>query len=322
MIKVVIIMNKKVVVLGGGSGLSSLLRGLKEFPLDITAIVTVSDDGSSSGKLKKEFNVPAVGDLRRVLVSLSETEPLVEQILNYRFNTSSDLNGHTIGNLLLVAASHVAGHVSGGIISLSKILKLKGRVIPLTNDLVTLIGKMEDGSIVVGEDNITKDKRKIVEIEYDKNPLVTKEAIQAIKDAELIILSMGSLFTSIAPNLLCSKIIDEIDKSQAKIMYVCNMMTQPGETDDYKVSDHIKMINKYLNKRKVDICVVNNGKIDEEMRIKYETTEQKDPVIYDEKEVAKLGVKVISDDFVIIENDMLRHDVIKLGLQIFSSTIQ
>lgn len=314
-------MNKKVVVLGGGSGLSALLRGLKQFPLDITAIVTVSDDGSSSGKLREEFKIPAVGDLRRVLVSLSKTEPLVEQILNYRFKTNSDLNGHTIGNLLLVAASNVSGNVSKGIIALSDVLKLKGRVIPLTNEVVTLIGKMEDGSIVVGENNITKDNRKIIDVYYDKNPVVTDEALHAIREADLIVLSMGSLFTSIAPNLICSEIIEEIEKSSARIMYVCNMMTQPGETDDYRVSDHIKKINTYFKNRKIDICVVNTGKISEELRVKYETTEQKDPVIYDEEEVIKLGVEVITDDFVIVENEVIRHDVIKLGLRIFSSTL-
>lgn len=311
-------MYKKVVVLGGGSGLSTLLRGLKLFPLDITAIVTVSDDGSSSGKLRKEFNIPAVGDLRRVLVSISETEPLVEKILNYRFNTNSDLNGHTIGNLLLVAASNVSGNVSKGIMALSDVLKLKGRVIPLTNDIVTLIGRMEDGQVVVGESNITKDKRKIIDVYYDKNPVVTKEALLSIREADLIVLSMGSLYTSLIPNLICPEIIEEIEKSEAKILYVCNMMTQPGETDDYKVSDHIKTINTYLKNRKVDICVVNTGSVDEELKIKYESKEQKDPVIYDAEEVSKLNAEIISDDFVIIENEMLRHDVVKLGFRIFS----
>ncbi len=153
-------MNKKVVVLGGGTGMSNLLSGLKQYPLDITAIVTVCDDGKSTGILREEFNIPAVGDIRRVLVSLSETEPLVMKLFNYRFNTTSDLDGHTIGNLLLTASSEITGNLSDGIEALSKVLNLKGKVVPLTEDNVTLMGEMEDGSIVEGEHNITTKKVK------------------------------------------------------------------------------------------------------------------------------------------------------------------
>ena len=157
-------MKKKIVVFGGGNGLSYLLRGLKQFPMDITAIVSVCDDGKSTGVLREEFNVPAVGDIRRVLVSLSETEPLVEELFNYRFNTTSDLNGHTVGNLLLTAMREITGNLSDGIESLSRVLNLKGKVVPLTEDNVVLMGEMEDGSIVEGEHNITVDKRKIKKV--------------------------------------------------------------------------------------------------------------------------------------------------------------
>ena len=241
---------KKVVILGGGTGLSTLLKGLKQFPLDITAIVAVSDDGSSTGKLREEFNIPAVGDLRQVIVSLSETEPLVAKLMNYRFKTKSDLNGHALGNLLLAGLIDIAGNMSTGIESLSKVLNLKGRVLPLTEDNVTLMAEMEDSTIIEGEHHITEDERKIKRIFYKENPIISSQVIDAIKEADLIVLSMGSLFTSVLPNLLSNDIIKAIDESKADLMYTCNLMTQPGETDDFKVSDHIKTFNGYLgNKR-------------------------------------------------------------------------
>ena len=157
-------MKKKVVVLGGGTGSSTLLRGLKEFPVDLTAIVSVCDDGSSTGILREEFNIPAVGDIRRVLIALSETEPLVMELFNYRFRTTSDLDGHTVGNLLLTASSEITGNLSDGIEALSKVFNLKGKVVPLTEDNVVLMGEMEDGSVVEGEHHITQNKNKIKKV--------------------------------------------------------------------------------------------------------------------------------------------------------------
>ena len=163
-------MNKKVVVIGGGTGMSNLLSGLKQYPLDITAIVTVCDDGKSTGILREEFNIPAVGDIRRVLVALSETEPLVMELFNYRFKTTSDLDGHTVGNLLLTASSGITGNLSDGIEALSKVFNLKGKVVPLTEDNVVLLGEMEDGSIVEGEHNITVNTNKIKRVFYKEEP--------------------------------------------------------------------------------------------------------------------------------------------------------
>lgn len=309
---------KKVVVLGGGTGMSNLLRGLKQYPLDITAIVTVCDDGRSTGILREEFNIPAVGDIRRVLVALSETEPLVMDLFNYRFNTISDLDGHTVGNLLLTAASEITGNLSDGIEALSKVMNLKGKVVPLTEDNVILMGEMEDGKIIEGEHNITEAKAKIKKVYYKDKAIATKEALKAIKEADLIVFSMGSLFTSIIPNLLIDEIREEIEKSKAKLMYVCNMMTQPGETDGFTVFDHIKKLNEYLGKRKIDIVLVNDGKIDSEMAKFYETQEQKDPVLFDLDTIKNKDVEVISDDFTYItKNNLLRHDNIKLGFHIF-----
>jgi len=309
-------MNKKVVVFGGGTGLSTLLRGLKLYPIEITAIVSVCDDGSSTGKLREEFHIPAVGDIRKVLISLSEDEPLIKDLLDYRFKTSSDLNGHAIGNLLLAATTNMTGSVSKGIESLSKIFKLKGKILPLTDENITLKALMDDGDIVTGEHNITEDKRKISKVFYDKSPKANKDAIKAIKEADLIVLSMGSLFTSILPNLICNDIIKAIDNSNAKILYICNMMTQPGETDNYKVSDHIEIINDYLGNRKVNAVIANSGKISNKIVKKYETSEQKNPVLVDIK--TSKNIDVIEDNLVIIKDEVIRHDYILLGYHVFS----
>ena len=309
---------KKVVVLGGGTGLSTLLRGLKQFPIDITAIVTVSDDGRSTGKLRQEFNVPAVGDIRQVIVALSETEPLVQKLLNYRFKTNSDLNGHALGNLLLTGLINVAGNLSTSIESLGKILNLKGKVLPLTEDNVILMAEMEDGKIIEGEHNITEYEKNIKNIFYKEEPKVLDEVIYEIEHADLIILSMGSLFTSLLPNLICKEVINAIDNSKAKVMYVCNMMTQPGETDDYKASDHVKVINSYLGNKKVSSIIVNNGKISKKIKDKYATLEQKDQVLYDKNNLKDLNLQIIHDNFVKIEDDVLRHNVAKLGFHIYS----
>ncbi len=315
-------MNKKVVILGGGTGLSSLLRGLKQYPLEITAVVSVCDDGKSTGRLREEFNTPAVGDIRKVIVSLSETEPLVEELLDYRFNTNSDLNGHAVGNLLLTAMANITGNMSDGIESLSKVLNLKGRVLPLTEDNVILMGRMEDGSIIEGEHHITESPKKIKDVYYKTKPVVCDAVLKSIREADCIILSMGSLFTSILPNLICKDVIKEIDKSTAKIMYVCNMMTQPGETDNFKVSDHVKLLNRYLGKRKIETVIANSGQIEKNIIEKYATLEQKDQVILDKENVKKLKVKVIKDDFVSMENEIIRHDTLKLAFYIFSTLIR
>ena len=312
-------MKKKVVVLGGGTGMSSLLYGLKEFPIDITAVVSVCDDGRSTGRLRKEFNIPAVGDIRKVLVALSETDPLVERLLNYRFETTSDLNGHTVGNLLLTAMGNMTGNMSDGIEAISKILNLHGKILPLTEDNVTLVAKMKDGSIVEGEHNITESNRKIMKVYYKEKPEVNPLVLEEIQKADLVILSMGSIYTSIIPNLLCKEIVKSLEKIDTPIMYTCNMMTQPGETDNLKVSEHISIINKYLGKRKIDVVVANDGKIEEEVRKKYESLEQKDPVILDREKLK--NIEIISNNYVTIKDKYLRHDEILLSLDIFKYLI-
>ena len=315
-------MKKKVVVLGGGTGSSTLVRGLKEFPLDLTTIVSVCDDGSSTGVLREEFGIPAVGDIRRVLVALSETEPLVMELFNYRFHTKSDLDGHTVGNLLLTASSEITGNLSDGIEALSKVFNLKGKVVPLTEDNVILMGEMEDGTIVEGEHKITASRNQIKRVFYKEEPVPTKQAVKAIEEAELIVLSMGSLFTSIIPNLICDEIRHAIDRSSGKVMYVCNMVTQPGETEKFKVSDHVRLLNQYLGSHKIDVVIANSGKIDDDMAKRYESLEQKDPVELDLEDTIKQVGKVVCGDYVTVKNNLLRHNVMKLGLDIFGYLLE
>ncbi len=310
-------MNRKVVVLGGGNGLSCLLKGLKEYNVDITAIVSVCDDVKSTGRLREEFNQVAVGDIRRVLVALSETEPLFEELLNYRFHTSSDLNGHTVGNLLLTAMTNITGNMNKGIKSLGKVLNLKGNVIPLSEDnSITLMGEMTDGEIVEGEHNITEKHKKIKRVFYKNEPVVSRDAIKAIKESDLIVLSMGSIYTSIIPNLICKDIIDAIDKSNANIMYVCNIVTQPGETDDFKASSHIDLLNSYLGKKKISVGIFNHEEMSPVLIKKYETEEQKDPVILDRENLK--NIEIIEDDLISDKDGTFKHDTLRLGLNIFT----
>lgn len=308
---------KKVVVLGGGNGLSTLLRGLKQFPVDLTAIVSVCDDGKSTGILRKEFNTPAMGDIRRVLIALSETEPLFEKMFNYRFKTDSYLNGHAVGNFLLQAMTDITGSVGEGIKALEKVLNLKGKVIPLTEKGdITLVAEMTDGTIVEGEHNITEANKTIKKVYYKEDPEITPDAIKAIKKADLIILSVGSLYTSIIPNIIPHEMKEALKESKAKIMYVCNIMTQPGETDKFKVSDHVNKLNEYLGERNIDVVIANNGKIEPSIINKYSSLEQKDPVILDKQNLK--GVEIISDNLTKVEEGSLRHDTLKLSLDIFS----
>lgn len=312
-------MYKKVVVLGGGTGISYLLKGLKNFPVDITAVITVSDNGRSTGKLRKEFHTPAVGDIRKVITSLSGIDEPIKQMMSYRFNTSSDLDGHAVGNLILTAMLDITGSLKESIASLSKLLDVRHTVLPISEDSnLTLMGKDLDGNIIEGEEEITQARRQFERIYYKDEPKVLPEVLTALQEADLIIFSMGSLYTSVLPNVICKEVKEVLKKTKAPIMYLCNAVTQPGETDDFTVSDHVKLINHYLDNKKVDAIIASNTKIDSEIAKKYETEEQKDPVIIDYEELEKVGVELIEDDLIIVEDNTLRHNSLKLSSLIFS----
>lgn len=308
---------KKVVVLGGGTGLSVLLSGLKLFPIDITAVVSVADDGASTGRLREEFNIPAVGDLRQVLVSLSEVEPLVEQLLQYRFKTDSDLDGHAMGNLLLAALFNITGNLTESLSALSKILNIKGRILPFTEDNAILVAHTKDGEVIEGESKITKAFKQIDYIEYKNEVHATKKVIKALKDADLIIIGIGSLYTSVIPNLLDNKVVNVLKESKAKKMYVCNIMTEHGETDGFTVSDCIKQINRYAGDNFIDVVVANDGVIGDDILELYKK-ESSTPIMIDRDELFKMGINIISDNLVKIINNQVRHDNIRTALDIFT----
>ena len=312
-------MHKKVVIFGGGTGLSSLLKELKEFPIDITAVITVSDNGSSTGKLREEFNTPAVGDIRKVITSLSDMDPNIKKMLEYRFKTTSDLNGHALGNLILTAMLDITGSLKESIENLSILLDVRHKVLPISEDRnLTLMARTKEGNIVEGEEQITLSPETVEKIFYKEEPHVTEEVITKIKEADLIILSMGSLYTSLLPNIICKKVKETIKESKAKIMYICNAVTQPGETDNFKVGDHIDLINKYLEYRKIDVVIASNSNIDDETAKIYETKEQKSPVIIDHARLNSLGVELIEKDLINTEQNKIRHDGMKLASTIMS----
>jgi uncharacterized cofD-like protein len=313
-------MYKKVVVFGGGTGMSFLLRGLKDFPVDITAVITVSDNGRSTGKLREEFHTPAVGDIRKVITNLSQIDEPIKDMMSYRFKTSSDLNGHAVGNLILTAMLDITGSLKDSIAYLSKILDVRHTVLPISEDTdLTLMGLDKDGNVIEGEEQITMAHRQFEKIFYKHEPKVTQEVLDAIKEADLIVFSMGSLYTSVLPNIMCKQVTDAFDKAKAPIMYLCNIVTQPGETDNFTVGDHVKLLNRYLGEKKVDVVIANSKEIDEKMAKKYETEEQKDPVKVDKEELDKIGVELIAENLLTIDTDnTLKHHSLKLSSLIFS----
>ncbi len=305
-------MHKKVIVFGGGTGLSALLSGLKEYPVDITAVITVSDNGASSGKLRKEFVMPAVGDIRKVITALSSINPKIKEMLEYRFETNSDLNGHPVGNLILTALYKITGNLEEAISLQEELLDVRHKVLPISEDNLTLCAEMTDGRKVEGESEVTETCGKIKQIYYKEEPHVTKSVIKAIKEADLIIFSMGSLYTSLLPNIICRDVVKALNDAKAEIMYICNAVTECGETDGFTVGDHVEVINKYLDKRKVDVVVASNTKISEKTLKNYEK-ENKSLVKIDYDKIASLNCKLIEKDLINEEKGMMRHDSLHLG---------
>lgn len=309
---------KKIVIFGGGSGLSQLLKGIKLFPVEITAVVSVADNGSSTGRLRKELNIPAVGDITKVMLSMSNVDKDVKDLMDYRFTKSKSLGNHSVKNLLLTALLDLKGSLDSAIPVLGDILDLKGTVLPLTEDSVNLVGITIDGKRVIGEEQVTKCAKKIYYVTYDKKINVNKKVINAINNADLIIFSSGSLLTSITPHLIDKDLVNVINNAKADKMYICNLFTQPGETDDFTVKNHIDFLEKYLGKGSIDVVVANNAIISSKLASKYADEEQKDPVLLNMDELSDSSVYVIADKLYTIENGYYRHDSLKTGYLIFS----
>ena len=297
----------KVTVVGGGTGLSNLLRGLKKNSSNLSAIVTVADDGGSSGRLRDELGILPPGDIRNCLVALAERESLMEQLFRYRFSREGHLVGHSFGNLFIASMTEVLGDFEDAIKESSKVLAIRGQVIPASNENIKLGARYLDDTIKVGESIIPKPSKKIDEVFLKPEDCqATEDAIKAIRNAEILVIGPGSLYTSILPNLLVNGIASELKKSDAVKIYVCNVMTQPGETDDYNASDHVEAIENHVGKGVFDYVIVNQEKGGEKLEKRYKE-EGAFAVKVDNKLKGRGDIKVVSDNL-LAEDGYIRHD--------------
>jgi len=304
----------KIVVIGGGTGLSTLLRGLKEYTTNLTAIVTVADDGGSSGLLRHEMGILPPGDVRNCLVALAEKEDIMDNLFSYRFDAGT-LKGHSLGNLLLAGLADAFGDFQKGVEQVSKVFALRGQVFPSTLDQVVLTAKLEDGSIVKGETKVREAQGKIIRVDLepqDCQPI--PRALKAIEDADLIVLGPGSLYTSVLPNLLVKGLRDKIAEVDVPCIYVCNIMTEPGETDNYTVSDHLQAIIDHCGPGFVDVVLANKEAVPPEL-IELYAQEGAAPVRGDRKAVEKLGVKYVEANL-LQKGTVARHDPARLAKEI------
>ncbi|WP_077368456.1 gluconeogenesis factor YvcK family protein [Anaerosalibacter sp. Marseille-P3206] len=309
----------KIVAIGGGTGLSILLRGLKEYTSNITAIVTVADDGGGSGILREDLGMLPPGDIRSCILALANTEPIMEKLIQYRFKEGK-LKGQNFGNLFLAAMNEICGSFEVAVREASNVLAVTGKVLPMTLENVTLYAELENGMKVQGESNIplknkeylSKIKRVYMEPEMTY-PL--EGAVSAIEEADIIVLGPGSLYTSVIPNLLVNDMINHIHDSKAIVVYVSNVMTQPGETDGYTVFEHVEAILNHSRENLIDYCIANIEEIPEEILEKYKEDGAK-PVILtkeDEVKLSNMGITVIKDNLIDVKKDYIRHDTLKVS---------
>ena len=314
--KRLLVKGPKIVAIGGGTGLSTMLRGLKYYTSNITAIVTVGDDGGGSGTLREELGILPPGDIRNCILALADTEPLMEELLQYRFK-EGNLKNQSFGNLFLAAMNGVSSNFEEAVKKMSSVLAVTGRVLPVTLDDMILKARLKNGNVVEGESNIPSEainQRSGIERLFIE-PVGAKaldEAVEAILEADAVILGPGSLYTSVIPNLLVNGITRALKDTNALKIYVSNIMTQEGETDDYEVADHIKAIFKHGGKGTIDYVATNTQEINNSIKEKYLKKNAK-PVKINEKNIMDLEVKVIEGDFVTIKNGWLRHDPDKLA---------
>lgn len=311
--------GKKIVTIGGGTGNSILLRGVKKYTSNITTIVTVADDGGGSGVLREDLGMLPPGDIRNCLLSLANTEPIMEKLINYRFS-NGQLKGQSLGNLLLAAMNDICGDFEVAIKEMSNVLAITGKVLPMTLDDVKLFAELEDGSTIEGESNITflnrKNGGKIKRV-YTSPKLILplKESIDSIMQADMILLGPGSLYTSIIPNLLVNDISQALKETKADVIYILNIMTQPGETNGYSVTDHVKAIINHANSNIINKIVVNSQEIDKYAKLRYKSTENSTPIYMTQKDyenMDELGIEVIEAEICDIKYDYIRHDSNKL----------
>lgn len=321
--KRLLVKGPKIVVIGGGTGLSTMLRGLKYYTSNITAIVTVGDDGGGSGDLREDLGMLPPGDIRNCILALADTEPLMEDLLQYRFKDGR-LKNQSFGNLFLAAMAGISDNFEEAVQKMSSVLAVTGKVIPVTLDNMQLIAKLQNGNIVEGESQIpeeaVKQNSRIDELRIKpENAKPLKEALDALKEADAIVMGPGSLYTSITSNLLVKDISKAVRKSNAIKIYISNIMTQPGETTGFKVSDHLKVLRKYGGKDIVDYAIVNTGEITEELKEKY-NQEGAELVKLDEEDIKSMGIKIVGENLVKIQNGTVKHDSDKLA-EVLADTI-
>lgn len=307
---------KKVVIFGGGTGLSCILSGLKLFPIDVTTVIAVSDNGSSTGKLKEELNIPAVGDVGKVLLSMANVDEDFIDLLSYRFEKGS-LNNHPVRNIVLAALIDLKGNLTEATKYMCKLLDIKGTVLPLTGEKIDLVGESTEREYF-GEEAVSRNIRNISRLSYDHDIKIEQEIREKIEEADLIIFSAGSLYTSIVPHLLAPEVRSALEETKVPLLYISNLVTQPGETDIQTVSRHVEILNEYLGSRKIDLVVANNGTVDENVRKRYLSAENKRIVQVDHITLEKMGVQIIEDDIFCIEDEKIRHNALKTAFLIFS----
>lgn len=307
------------VSIGGGTGSSTLLRGLKAYTTNLTAVVTVADDGGGSGVLRQDLGILPPGDIRNCILALANTEPILEKLLQYRFEEGM-LKGQSFGNLFLAAMDGISMNFEEAVQKMSDVLAVKGKVLPVTLEDITLYAELEDGYVITGESNIGKHHtshegkiKKVYILPENVTPL--GEVIEAFLDADIVVLGPGSIYTSIIPNLLVDGVVDALRNTSALKLYVCNVMTQPGETEDYTVSEHIKAIEKHSYQGILDYCVVNTAEIPDDFKSKYSKDGSK-CVEVDYDVLNKMDLEIIEGDFVEIKNGYIRHNTKKLAEEI------
>lgn len=302
----------KIVCIGGGHGLSHLLFGLKEYTSNLTAIVTVADSGGSSGRLREEFNIVAPGDIRNCLVALADAPALMGELFQFRFSQDSALQGHNFGNLFLTAMVQLTdGDFEKAIQECSKVLAIRGNVVPSTIENVQLVAEYEDGTLMEGEADIPKSSSRIKKVYLNpETPAATQQSLDAIEDADIVIMGPGSLYTSIMPNLVVKGMPEAIENSSAFKIYVCNVMTQAGETEGYSAGEHLQAIIDHTGSKIIDACLINNAEVPEDILKRYQI-EDSFPVEPDSEKIRALGYKVFATDLIEVDN-FVRHDSEKL----------
>lgn len=314
--------DPKMVVLGGGTGMPVLLRGLKQYPIELLTIVTVADDGGSTGRLREEIEMPAPWDIRNVISALANVDPELMTLFQHRFKVENGLSGHSLGNIVLAAMNSITGDFYEAVETVSKLLNVKGNIYPIANESITLHAEMDDGTIVSGESNIPVKNKRIKRVFITPDDIKPMPAvIRSILEADLIVIAPGSLYTSILPNLIIQDVIEALNQTEAKVVYVCNIMTQNGETDHYSAADHVQAIYHHIGPNTIDSILVHNQSLPEAILQVYKQ-QQSVPVHLNVDDLLKLNVEIIAEDIIDDSQQVVRHNTEKIAGILYRMAVQ